>query len=245
MGSYNQYQYTDLVNRESDLYAATKYQIILDFLAGRPNLKILNAGCGSGELSFLLAAAGHSVIGIDPAKEYISLANERVPDKLRERCSFQVGSIETFTTDTAFDCVIATDVLEHIKNDAMALEKLTTFLKPSGDIIITVPALPVLFGVHDELLGHFRRYTKTTLSDLIRSAQNVNIKKIRYFGFTLIPICYLYSKLLRKPYPVASDGKGHLAFIKKYILGGMLAFDASITMPLGTSLILWSAKKDV
>ena len=54
--SFNHYQYDDLVNRENDPYAKAKYQILLDYLEkkGYSNLDILNAGCGSGDLSILL-----------------------------------------------------------------------------------------------------------------------------------------------------------------------------------------------
>lgn len=243
MENFNQYQYDDLLNREADVYANTKYQIILGFLAGRSGLKILNAGCGSGELSYLLASVSHTVLGIDPGKEYIDLAKKHTPEALRTHCSFAVSSIENFSTAEKFDCVIATDVLEHIADDLTAAKKLADLVVDGGDKIVTVPALPALFGYHDELLGHFRRYTKTSLGNLMRGVLGITFKKLRYFGFTLIPICFLYSKLWRKPYSVTSSGKGFGAIVRKLILGFMLAFDRSITMPLGTSLIFWGAKK--
>ena len=243
MENFNQYQYDDLLNREADVYANTKYQIILKFLAGRSGLKILNAGCGSGELSFLLAAAGHTVVGIDLAPEYIALAEKHTPEHLRSRCSFRVSSIEDFGNTEKFDCVIATDVLEHIADDLTAAKKLTDLIAERGSVIVTVPALPALFGYHDELLGHFRRYTKASLGTLMLGVGNITFKKLRYFGFTLIPVCYLFSKVWRKPYPVASSGKGLGSFIRQLILGSMLTFDRFITMPLGTSLIFWGKKK--
>lgn len=242
MQNFNKYQYDDLLNREADVYANTKYQIILGLLAGKSGLKILNAGCGSGELSFLLARAGHTVVGIDPGAEYIALAEKRVPESLRLRCSFQVSSIESFFSTEKFDCVIATDVLEHIADDHTAAQKLADLTVEGGDVIVTVPALPALFGYHDELLGHFRRYTKTSLRRLMQGIEGVTLKKLRYFGFTLIPICYLYSKVWRKPYPIVSSSKGFSSLVRKLILGLMLTFDRFITMPLGTSLIFWGKK---
>jgi hypothetical protein len=132
--------------------------------------------------------------------------------------------------------------LEHISDDLTAAKKLADIVVEGGDVIVTVPALPALFGYHDELLGHFRRYTKTTLGALMRGVGGVTFKKLRYFGFTLIPICYLYSKVWRKPYPVASSGKGLGSFIRQLVLGLILTFDRFITMPLGTSLIFWGKK---
>ena len=243
MEHFNQYQYDDLVNRETDVYANAKYEIILRYLRGRTPLRILNAGCGSGDFSFLLAVAGHIIVGIDPAKEYIDLAKRRTPVELSGRCSFQVSSIEGFVSAEQFDCVIATDVLEHIKDDAVALKKLVQFVRADGDVIITVPALPVLFGYHYEQLRHFRRYTKKSLRRLVEQSGLLQLKKLRYFGFTLIPICWLYSRLWRKPYPVASSGKGIGVLLRKLILGAIMAYDRFVPMPLGTSLIFWGSKK--
>lgn len=240
---FNEYQYNDLLNREVDLYAAAKYQIILGYLAGRRQLRVLNAGCGSGELSFLLAAAGHTVVGIDPAQEYIDLAQQRIPAEALGRCSFRVSSIENLPAQEQFDCVIATDVLEHIKDDATAWGKLIQLVKPEGDIVITVPALPYLFGYHDELLGHFRRYTKTSFRHLI-AGSGVESKQLRYFGFTLIPICLLYSRIWRKPYPVAPARPGSGAILRQGLLRLLLTVDRFCPLPPGTSLIFWGVKAE-
>ncbi len=237
MSSFNQYQYDDLVARTEDPYAQAKYRIILDFLKGKENLHILNAGCGSGELSVLLAEAGHIVHGIDPSGEYIALAQRRLPPALTDRCSFSVGSMESVTDDKKYDIAIATDVLEHIENDRQALANLIRSVRPGGEVILTVPALPSLFGYHDGELGHYRRYTKKTLKACIAATGELDIFFLRSFGFSLIPICFLYSRLLRKPYPIGSSTKSILSSLKTYILRIMLAFDTHVHMPLGTSLI--------
>ena len=243
MENFNQYQYNDLLNREADIYANTKYRVILQYLADQSNLRILNAGCGAGELSFLLAQAGHRVTGIDPAGEYIALAEKRLAASLRTRCSFLVSSIEEFVSNEKFDCVIATDVLEHIADDYGAAQKLAALAAAAGDIIVTVPALPILFGYHDELLGHYRRYTKSSLRRLFNAAAGVNIKRLRYFGFTLIPISFIYSKWLRKSYPAAPSGKAIDGRLRELVLNPILAFGLRVVFPLGTSLIMM-AKRD-
>ena len=59
-----------------------KETAVLDWLAGRERLRVLNAGCGSGELSLRLAAAGHRVVGIDPGADYIDLARANLADRV-------------------------------------------------------------------------------------------------------------------------------------------------------------------
>ncbi len=207
LDTFNQYQYAALLITSKDLYANTKYDMILRYLAGFTDLHILNAGCGSGELSFQLAQAGHRVLGIDPELEHVRVAEQKARVINRRNCSFVVSSIEDFQPTAPFDCVIATDVLEHIQDDRAAFEKLISFVKPGGLVIITVPAGQWLFGYHDESLGHFRRYSLTTLRRLVN--ERCQVDHMRYFGFTLIPVCYLYSKLLRKPYPIAEFAELH------------------------------------
>ncbi|HTU17579.1 MAG TPA: class I SAM-dependent methyltransferase [Gemmataceae bacterium] len=232
----NPYQYQDLLVRSHDLYAAAKYQILLRHLEGERELSILNAGCGSGELSLLLAEAGHRVLGVDPALEYIELARLNADRAGIESCSFLVASIEEFSSDDVFDCVVATDVLEHIEDDRGAFEKLVRLVKPGGTLLITVPAGPWLYGFHDESLGHYRRYSRRELRRLV--SPFCRIEALRYFGFSLIPVCYLYSKLLRKPYPVGASGDAASNPAIAFTLRSMLHLDRLLPLPLGISLIL-------
>lgn len=232
----NPYQYDDLLVRGHDLYAQTKYQILLRHLEGERALSILNAGCGSGELSFQLAAAGHRVLGVDPAPEYIDLARLNAERAGIDNCSFAVASIEEFTSDEVFDCVVATDVLEHIADDEAAFAKLVSLVKPGGMLLITVPAGPWLYGYHDESLGHYRRYSRRQLLRLV--SPFCQTETLRYFGFSLIPVCYLYSKVLRTPYPVGASGDAAKNPLVAFTLRSMLQVDRLLPLPLGISLIL-------
>jgi SAM-dependent methyltransferase len=206
----NPYQYEDLLVRSRDPYAHAKYQIILGSLDHTRPLRLLNAGCGSGDLSFLLAALGHTVVGIDPGPEYIQLARGRSAEG--GRCTFEVASIEDYASAEPFDCVIATDVLEHIEDDRTAFRRLAGLVRPSGRIVITVPAGQWLFGYHDE--------------------------HVRYFGVCLIPVCLWYSRWMRRPYPVAESADTRARPLTAPLLRGVLALERRMRPPLGTSLIL-------
>lgn len=230
----NPYQYEDLLVRARDPYAHAKYQVILGYLGQAPPLRILNAGCGSGDLSFLLAALGHSVVGIDPGAEYIDLARSRSAEG--RSCTFEVASIEEYEAAERFDCVIATDVLEHIEDDRAAYRKLVHLVRPSGLIVITVPAGQWMFGYHDEQLGHFRRYSRRSLRALAETASTV--EDVRYFGVCLIPVCLWYSRWMRRPYPVAESGDTEARPLTAPILRAVLAAERRMRPPVGTSLIL-------
>jgi SAM-dependent methyltransferase len=237
MSTFNQAQYDDLSVKSQDLYAQTKYDILLGYLSRFSGLRILNAGCGSGELSVRLAQAGHDVLGIDPEPAYIELAQRA----RAAGCRFAVSSIEDYEGQDNFDCVIATDVLEHIADDRAAFAKLAGLARPGGLILLTVPAGGWLFGYHDEQLGHFRRYSRASLSRLVENQCIVH--DIRYFGFSLIPICLLYSKMLRRPYPVAETGDAGDHPIRAGLLRAVLQADRWMRLPLGTSLLLSGVRR--
>jgi 2-polyprenyl-3-methyl-5-hydroxy-6-metoxy-1,4-benzoquinol methylase len=239
--TFNPYQFEDLLTRSRDQYANAKYRIIAGYLEGSEPLRILNAGCGSGELSLILAAAGHTVVGIDPAPEYIEVARQNAVAAGVAGCVFDVSSIEQFDTDRLFDCVVATDVLEHIEDDQRAIQKLADLVRPDGRVILTVPAGPWLYGFHDEALGHFRRYSRASLQQLAR--QVIAVQRIRYFGCTLIPVCLLYSRILRRPYPVAETGDAERNPVSARALRSLLRLDALVQAPVGTSLILEGIRK--
>jgi SAM-dependent methyltransferase len=237
--TFNPAQYADFLAKSGDVYAQSKYRVLLKWMAGRGPQRVLNAGCGSGELSCLLAAAGHQVVGIDPGPEYIELARERAGDRFPDS-SFVVSSIEAYDGPGGFDAVVSTDVLEHIENDRRAFSKMAELLRPGGLMLIAVPAGQWLFGYHDEQLGHFRRYSKQTLRDLVSGT--CDVKKLRYFGGTLIPVCLAFSKWLRRPYPVGQVGGGKKSIVGR-VLDGMLATERVVPLPLGTSVLLCAERK--
>lgn len=240
MTTFNQAQYADFLAKSEDVYARTKYDILRDWLRGRGRLRVLNAGCGSGELSLLLAADGHRVVGIDPAPEYIQLAHNRAADRFPDT-TFLVSSIEDYAGPGDFDAVVSTDVLEHIEDDRAAFNRLVSLVRPGGLVLITVPAGQWLFGYHDEQLGHYRRYSARTLRRLV--SDTCCVRKVRYFGCTLIPVCLVFSKWLRKPYPVAQVGAGSKQSLMSRVLRGLLAVERRVHLPVGTSVLLCAERR--
>jgi 2-polyprenyl-3-methyl-5-hydroxy-6-metoxy-1,4-benzoquinol methylase len=242
MDTFIQFQYDDLATKSQDLYAATKYAIVQRYLREQSKLRILNVGCGSGELSLQLAAKGHNVLGIDIEPAHIALARENATRAgSPPNCEFIAAPIEDFRWSHQFDGIVCTDVLEHIQDDHAAFARMMSLLRPGGQVVLAVPAGQCLFGYHDEQLGHFRRYSKTTLRRLVE--RSCDIQRLRYFGFTLVPVCLLYSKWVRRPYPVAESGDRQRSPVRSLVLRGLMHLDRMLPMPLGISLLMKGVKK--
>ena len=90
------------------------------------------------------------------------------------------------------DCCLLLDVLEHCEDDRAVLSEVAGGDASAGNALffITVPAFQSLFSGHDELLGHYRRYSRKQLLKLCRSA-GFHVMASGYFFFSLIPARYL------------------------------------------------------
>src|SRR4051794_5594519 len=73
----------------------------------------------------------------------------------------RVGSLpDAIPVDGLFDVITLLDVIEHIDDDKEALTAVKALLRPSGLLLITVPAVPLLWSDHDVSVHHRRRYMR-------------------------------------------------------------------------------------
>ncbi len=93
-----------------------------------------------------------------------------------------------------FDTVFALNVVEHIKDDRLALKNCHKLLRNQGQVVILVPAYQALYNQFDVELGHFRRYTRTHLVSAIRTA-GFQLVHSQYFNFAGILGWYVSGKL--------------------------------------------------
>jgi ubiquinone/menaquinone biosynthesis C-methylase UbiE len=89
----------------------------------------------------------------------------------------------------SFDTVILSDVIEHLDYFQSQLAMAEAYRVAKKKVIITVPALKCLWSKYDELLGHYRRYDKTTNS-LLFILNNIKPKYTYLFG-VLFPLFYI------------------------------------------------------
>jgi SAM-dependent methyltransferase len=143
---------------------------------------ILSVGCGPAEgLNWLVPYCGNAgkVVGLDIEVVHAQPAPANV--------EFVVGSLEdTSLPERSFDLVLALDVLEHLNDDLAGLKKIRSLIKPGGLLLITVPALPSLWGGQDVVSHHHRRYTRRSLAALMANGDLKNCR-VTYFNSILFP----------------------------------------------------------
>jgi SAM-dependent methyltransferase len=145
-----------------------------------------------------------------------------------------------------YDFLILFDVLEHLDRTSEFLESALYHLRPAGLLFVNVPALNRLSSGYDEVVGHRRRYEKSTLRREA-DAVGLNVRDLRYWGFSMLP--YL---VLRKLMPRGNEST-HKAITRgvvppakwteRPILQIMKLETAHMRNPvLGTSLLMAAEK---
>lgn len=94
------------------------------------------------------------------------------------------------------------DVLEHIENDEAFLRNAYRYLIDAGRIYLTVPAFEWLWSHEDETAGHFRRYSRSSLSQTLDRA-GFDITYVTYF-FQFLPVLTYLRRVL--PYKLGARG---------------------------------------
>lgn len=141
---------------------------------GRNAISILDIGCGSGSISLYLANKGHSVTGLDISENAIQ-ACKKGADKLNlKNVKFiRENFSKTNLPKNAYDMVIFTEVIEHIKDDALAIKTISKILREEGILILSTPSIyaPLhklgLTNEFDRKVGHLRRYSIEQLKKLL------------------------------------------------------------------------------
>lgn len=147
----------DFYFNRTKLYYCSIVNTILDFAP--ENKKILDVGCGDGLITFLLSKKNNTVWGIDNNTTAIKLAKEKTKSKL-----FFKKDIYKIKYENEFDCVILSDIIEHLKNPSKAIENSFITLKKEGILILSTP-LSLNNGMIDKF--HFKEYTEEQIIDLL------------------------------------------------------------------------------
>jgi len=150
-------------------------KIALRYLSNKD--KVLDVGCGSGELVVDLIKLGYDAQGIDFSKSMIKKAKEHAMKNHVDKNTFIEGSIFEHVFDREYDLISANGFIEYISE-----KELTEFLKKSQGLlskngIIVVGSRNRLFNVYS-----FNKYTKDeidagNLDDLVEECMHFNLRK--------------------------------------------------------------------
>lgn len=124
-------------------YAIARMRLVLDLLlpVARRGGKLLDIGCASGYYSVAFAKAGGRSTGIDISEASIALARRRAErESVADRCEFLQGDLRTLPLGEGdYDAATMIEVLEHVREQSVAVEHAVRALRPGGVLIVTTP----------------------------------------------------------------------------------------------------------
>jgi ubiquinone/menaquinone biosynthesis C-methylase UbiE/glycosyltransferase involved in cell wall biosynthesis len=111
-----------------------RYAIATEFVE---NKVVLDAACGEGFGTALLAKTAQHVIGVDISEQAIAHAQEKYT---QSNCEFKTGSVAALPIeDQSIDVVVSFETIEHVVEQEIFVSEIKRCLKPNGTLIISSP----------------------------------------------------------------------------------------------------------
>ena len=116
---------------------ARNYLNLVERALGRPGGRLLEIGCGAGDLLAAAVELGYDVTGVEYSEHACSRARERLGNSGRIVC----GNIDRLTEKNHFDVCVIADVIEHVRDPREFLLQVYELLRPGGIVIVATPSL--------------------------------------------------------------------------------------------------------
>jgi ubiquinone/menaquinone biosynthesis C-methylase UbiE len=231
-------------NENTHFFYVATHQLVISLIKKyskrRKNLKILDAGCGTGLLANKMTLFG-DVTGVDLFPEAVNFSKKRGVKVIK-------SSIEKLPfKDSTYDVVTSIDVLtaNSIKNDSVPLKEFYRVLKPNGVLIIRVSANNWLKLNHDKHVHMNHRYDKEELKNKLLIA-GFGIDKLSFINSILLPpviLKYFWEKIFKPEVKSSIDLVN--PWINVLLTKGLLLENKvflNIDIPFGIGLVAVSRK---
>lgn len=221
-------------------------QLINKYISAFDKKTFVDVGCGTGKFLEEMNKWQNwgELKGLDGSKEALKFTKER------QIADVKLANFEKKLPlkDNSVDVITSLDVVEHIDKDQHLVTEFYRVLKPGGIAVITVPAHQWLWTYWDEMLRHFRRHNKQSVTKLCNNA-NLKIETLSYFYSYLLPVAILIRWLKSNN----SDSKASSDFIKvPWFVNQMLLVAAwietkilvTLGIPFGLSVVCVARKEE-
>jgi SAM-dependent methyltransferase len=230
--------------RQRILEAVLRRAFAQTTLPGPRSIVSVGSGPPSG-IAWLTPFAGEDglVIGLD-ADPSGALRAAAAGQPAPARVQLVAGTMENPPLRRhAAHAVLALDVIEHLDDDAGGLVEAASLVAPGGFLLVTVPALPSLWGAQDTVNHHRRRYTRRSLADAFARAK-LAAPRLTFFNTLLFPPIAAVRwtrRLLRRAPNGRSDFDGARPGLQNNIFEEIFAAERAIvtrgSLPFGVSLL--------
>ncbi len=210
-------------------------------LGGKPDARILDAGCGTGGMMAVLQRENPAslISGLDFSFQALEHTRQRGFTELMH------GSVDALPyADASFDVVVSLDVLyfEGV-DETKAMDEFHRVLKPGGTLVLNLPAFEMLRGQHDVAVKGVRRYTPARVRELLAQSglESLHVHCWNLWLFGPILCWRLLSRVLHRR--GSAEAKSDLSMPPALLNSPLIALARldmalcrAISSPLGTSV---------
>ncbi len=205
------------------------------------NARVLDIGTSTGTNLRMLRDQGFTdFTGVDLSEDAIRWCAEKGLGMVHQgdACALPFP-------DASFDLVLATDIIEHVDRDDIALGEITRVLRPGGHALLTVPAFESIRGLQDRVAHHKRRYLKGQLLNRVRESGLTPGKAFYFNSLLFVPIWLARRVIDWLKLPLASEGEVNSPWINAVLLR-IFALDTRLAQtgmfPFGVSVLAVASK---
>lgn len=194
--------------------------------------RVLEVGSGLGNFTQHLLDR-ELVVALDVEQECVARLRKRYRD-----CP-NLKAIAMDALDPAFlklkefslDSIACLNVLEHIRDDRLMLARMQQILPAGGRVVLIVPAFQALYGPIDRNLGHYRRYSKASLSETALSA-GLRPRILRYMNSVGLVGWWINARVLKK----TEQSESQIALFDSAIVPLLSRLESFVEPPFGQSI---------
>lgn len=173
-----------------------RLQVIAGIVSKSVGLRVLDAGCGNGELSEMLVNRGLRVFAADLGFDSIHRASSKINGK-KFRIPFSQADIYRLPfRENSFDAVVASEVMEHLERPRDAMLEAARILRPGGYLIVSTPyrerlqyTLCIHCNTKTPVNAHLHSFDDTVLGDMLKETgfsvervSRISSKPAEWFG---------------------------------------------------------------
>ncbi|MFZ2487722.1 MAG: class I SAM-dependent methyltransferase [Anaerolineae bacterium] len=194
--------------------------------------RVLEIGCGLGNFARHLSNR-QLYIGTETSRESIEHMQQLFGSHSNMKFSVADATALSFLdfSREKIDTVFSLNVFEHIEDHEAALKNAREILQPGGNLILVVPAHMALYGTMDLAIGHYRRYNKAMMADLMRQV-GLQLTTQKYINAVGAFGWWLNARVLHAETPPSNQ-----LGLFNHIVPALKQIEKRVTIPFGISLL--------
>jgi SAM-dependent methyltransferase len=186
---------------------------VLEWLAAEPGERILDLGCGDGQLTQRIAANGASVVGVDASPEMAAAARAR-------GIQADEGSAESLPyPDSAFDAVFSNAALHWVRDQDAMMQQVRRVLRPGGRFVAEMGGHGNVAAIRVALMAVLAQHGFGDREDGVNYYPTPEgyTRRLQRHGFSVQKMA-----LIPRPTPLPDSGMtGWLRTFRKGVLNGL------------------------